>query len=69
MKKAAILFSCYNEEQKKEGAIYKRNRNNNWETNYIGMPLTTTVDKITMILNPVDHSLKDFMLHILTDLN
>ena len=57
------------EELKKEEALHKRNWNKKWKASYINIPLTATVDKITMILNPVDHSLKDFMLHILTDLN
>ena len=48
------------EELKKEEAIHKRNWNKNWKASYISIPLTATVDKITMILNPVDFSSLSF---------
>lgn len=48
------------EELKKEEALHKRNWNKNWKAIYINIPQTATVDKITMILNPVDFSSLSF---------
>ncbi|MCH5312437.1 MAG: hypothetical protein J1E57_10880 [Prevotella sp.] len=48
------------EELKKEKAPHKRNWNKNWKASYISIPLTATIDKITMILNPVDFGFLSF---------